>query len=219
MLIKRICNKLSYLYSKHILRHIYNVRYRNYGFRCEGVLMNCQLNIQGAGHKIHIGKGCVLRNTRIEIAGENHTFVIGENTKFYDSGRIRMGDSHGVISIGRNLAVSDIFLTTADVNNKITIGDDCLISAKVIVRGSDGHSIIDDSTGRRINPAKDVTIGDRVWIGYGVTILKGSVIGDDSVIGTNALVSGNIPAHSVAVGFPAKVIKENISWKEERIKS
>ncbi|MBD5202642.1 MAG: acyltransferase [Bacteroidales bacterium] len=128
-----------------------------------------------------------------------------------------MGDSGGMISIGRNLTVSDLFLTTADDNNKITIGDDCLFSAKIIVRSSDGHSIIDDTTGRRINPAKDVTIGDRVWIGYGVTILKGSVIGDGSVIGTNALVSGNIPAHSVAVGFPAKVIKENISWKTERI--
>lgn len=51
-----------------------------------------------------------------------------------------------------------------------------------------------------------VRIGDNVWLGEGVTILKGADIGDNSIIGAGAVVTGHIPANSVAVGTPARVI-------------
>ena len=61
-------------------------------------------------------------------------------------------------------------------------------------------------------------IGDSVWIGYGSTILKGSIIGDNSVIGSQTLVSNmSIPSGSVVGGCPGKIIKSNISWRKERI--
>lgn len=55
--------------------------------------------------------------------------------------------------------------------------------------------------------AKPITIGDNVWIGGGVTILPGVEIGDNSVIGAGSVVVKSIPANSVAVGNPCKVIK------------
>jgi maltose O-acetyltransferase len=53
-----------------------------------------------------------------------------------------------------------------------------------------------------------VEIGDNVFVGMGVKILKGSTIGDDSVIGAGAVVTGDIPAGVVAAGNPARVIRE-----------
>ncbi|MDE6483965.1 MAG: acyltransferase [Duncaniella sp.] len=197
---------------------IYNLIYRKRGCEIKGVLINCHINIEGEDNRIIIEKGVVLRNVIISIKGRNNLLKIKSGSEISESGRIRMEDRGGMISIGKNLRASDLFLTTADDNTTIEMGDDCLVSAKVIIRTSDSHSIIDDNTGMRINQAKDVRIGNRVWIGYGVTILKGSVIGDDSIVGTNAVVTGiSVPPHSLVAGMPAKVIKENVSWNAERL--
>jgi len=56
--------------------------------------------------------------------------------------------------------------------------------------------------------AKPLTIGNDVWIGGHVTVLPGVTIGDGAVIGAGSVVVHDIPAHSVAVGNPCKVIRE-----------
>ncbi|HTO72624.1 MAG TPA: acyltransferase, partial [Gemmatimonadales bacterium] len=52
-----------------------------------------------------------------------------------------------------------------------------------------------------------VTLGNSVWLPWRVFIMPGTTIGDGTVIGANSLVQGTIPAHSLAVGSPAKVIR------------
>lgn len=54
----------------------------------------------------------------------------------------------------------------------------------------------------------DIEIGKDVWIGSHSVVLAGARIGDGAVIGANSVVKGEIPAFSVAVGSPAKVVKE-----------
>jgi acetyltransferase-like isoleucine patch superfamily enzyme len=55
--------------------------------------------------------------------------------------------------------------------------------------------------------SQPTAIGDRVWIGANVSILKGVNIGNQSVIGAGSVVTRNIPPGVVAVGVPAKVMK------------
>jgi acetyltransferase-like isoleucine patch superfamily enzyme len=57
----------------------------------------------------------------------------------------------------------------------------------------------------------DVLIGNDVWIGNNVVIMSGSVIEDGCVIGANSVVAGRIPAYSVAVGNPARVVRKRFS--------
>ncbi|HHQ4611724.1 MULTISPECIES: DapH/DapD/GlmU-related protein [Aeromonas] len=52
-----------------------------------------------------------------------------------------------------------------------------------------------------------MNIGDNVWIGEGVSIV-GASIGRNSVVGANSVVTHDIPEYSVAVGSPARVIKQ-----------
>lgn len=63
----------------------------------------------------------------------------------------------------------------------------------------------------------DVIIGNDVWIGRDVLILSGAVIEDGAVIGAGSVVAGRIPAYSIAVGNPCKVIKYR--FNPEQIKS
>ena len=77
---------------------------------------------------------------------------------------------------------------------------------------------MDKNRTHRLNPGGEVIIDDRVWLGYGVNILKGTHIGCDSVVGTQSLVSKlTSPPHSLLAGIPAKVIKTDISWDFKRI--
>lgn len=57
----------------------------------------------------------------------------------------------------------------------------------------------------------DISIGNDVWIGRNVLILPGAVIGNGAVIGAGSVVAGKIPAYSIAVGNPCKVIKMRFS--------
>lgn len=61
-----------------------------------------------------------------------------------------------------------------------------------------------------------VWIGNNVWFGENVTVLKGSHIGDNCIIGINSVVMGEIPQNSVAAGCPAKVICSLDEYFEKR---
>ena len=54
---------------------------------------------------------------------------------------------------------------------------------------------------------KPITIGNNVWIGANVIVLKGTVLGDNTVVGTGSVVKGEYPSNCVIVGNPAKIIK------------
>lgn len=94
-------------------------------------------------------------------------------------------------------------------HTSIEIGDDVAISHDFTVMDSDAHEII----GERSRKTTPVKIGNHVWIGTRVTVLKGVTIGDGAVIGAGSVVTHDIPARSLAVGIPARVVRENVDWR------
>lgn len=64
--------------------------------------------------------------------------------------------------------------------------------------------------------ADEIVIGDDVWIGVNAVILRGVKIGRGAVIGAGAVVTKDVPAYSVVVGVPAKVLK--VRFNQEIIK-
>ena len=89
----------------------------------------------------------------------------------------------------------------------ITIGDNVLIGPKTIIWGRDHGSKLSSPMRYQPHVKKPIIIGDDVWIGANVTILKGVEIGSGSIIAAGAVVVKNVPRFSVVAGNPAKVIK------------
>ena len=86
---------------------------------------------------------------------------------------------------------------------KISIGHGALISRHVFMYDSDHHPIYNDE-GEITNPARDVVIGDHVWIGLKCVILRGSNIGEGAMIAAASVVGGKIKPGVLAQGNPAR---------------
>ena len=102
--------------------------------------------------------------------------------------------------------------------NKIVIGNNVMIGSGVLITDHQ-HGILAYSdtpvADRELVSKGPVIIGDNVWIGQRAQILKGVSIGDGAIIAAGAIVTHDIPSNCVAVGVPAKVVRQNIRWTED----
>jgi acetyltransferase-like isoleucine patch superfamily enzyme len=179
------------------------------------VLRRVTIDLRGTGHRVEIAPQARLSNVTIRMEGSNHALLIGAHVRiwsgvfaFYDSGcTVRIGDRTTIY--GASFGATE--------GGVLAVGPDCLVSTEVDVRNGDSHSIIDPASGRRLNPAADVTVGNHVWLGARAMVLKGSQIGDHSVIGAGSIVTGVIPGGCVAAGVPARPVLEGTDWRRERI--
>lgn len=93
--------------------------------------------------------------------------------------------------------------TVVDVSERIEIGRDCMIGPFCYITDHDhGHE-----TGRPIGEqplrSAPVVIGNNVWLGAGVIILKGVTVGDNAVIAAGAVVTKNVDVGVTVAGVPA----------------
>jgi acetyltransferase-like isoleucine patch superfamily enzyme len=93
--------------------------------------------------------------------------------------------------------------------HSIKIGEHVYIAKGVIIRDSDNHSV--ESEG--YIATKPIVICDNVWIGMRAMIMKGVTLGEGSIIAAGAVVTHDVPPHSMVGGVPARIIRENVTWK------
>lgn len=141
--------------------------------------------------------------TRLLIE-ENGTLQINNPFTMYAGSYIRI-IKNGHLEINGGFINEGVEITCA---SKITIGEGSTIARDVVIRDYDGHTI--ELANYQIS--KPITIGKHVWIGNRAMILKGVTIGDGAIVGAGSIVTKDVPAGSVVVGNPAKVIKENVKW-------
>lgn len=140
--------------------------------------------------------------------------VIGAATQIVNSGNVR---------IGRNCLLQDAVYIRAGTQGRVVIADRAAINSFCRFFGHGGIEIGEDTQvgpgtlitttthdySRELETSfEPVVIGRGVWIGANVTILPGVVIGDFCVIGAGSVVNRSIPAESLAVGVPARVVRK-----------
>lgn len=112
------------------------------------------------------------------------------------------------VFIGRGSYVNGGMLATSKIAS-ITIGRDCMISYNVHMRtDSHKHDRADVPMNRQGHVEADIVIGDDAWIGYGTQVMDGVAVGSHSIIGAGAFVTHDVPEYAVAIGVPARAIKD-----------
>lgn len=148
---------------------------------------------------------------RVLLNGNGNHLKIGRNVVMGHC-EIRLGN-HGVCSIGDETEIIEAKIHAA--NAEIKIGRECLFASQVIVKSHDGHHIFSKSTGLRLNPPKDVEIGDQVWLAFRSTLLGGAKIGHGSIVGAGTITSSQFGSHKVIAGIPGRVVKEDVCWSRD----
>lgn len=172
------------------------------------------ITIHGDDNLVRIGAGCRSQNLRIDVRGRHCEVVVAERCVL--AGEFTQRDDRTRLHIGAQTTMMGSKITMHE-SGLIRIGRDCMLAGDVRMDTSDMHSILDADSGARLNPAGDIEIGDHVWLGYGVYLLKGVRVGEHSVVGACAVVADDVPAGCLAVGLPARVVRERITWDRRRL--
>lgn len=146
--------------------------------------------------------------------------VLGEGTAIWDNVHVRRG-AH----VGRSCIVGEKTYVAYDVRighrcklnasvyvcAGVTIGDDCMVSAHVVFTNDRYPRAFDRQPGTLAtsDPTEDTlstTVGRGVTIGANATIGPGVRLGDFCMVGMGSVVTGDVPAHALVLGNPAKTV-------------
>lgn len=180
---------------------------RGIGHFEEDAYVSLLAEIRGPG-RVSLAAGAVLeRNSRLYALGKDARITIGTGTTIYPYALLKANG--GTIAIGNYCSVNDysVFLGLGG----ITLGNNVHIASHAVIAAeTHPYDKLESFEFSAQMQGKGITIGDCVWVGAHAVILDGVTLGTGAVIGAGAVVTGDIPPYSVAVGVPARVIKK---WK------
>jgi acetyltransferase-like isoleucine patch superfamily enzyme len=162
-------------------------------------LVNAQLRIRGRA-RVPLS---VRLFGKIRVSGQGET-IFGESVTLsgrivpleflaYEGARIAIG-AHTFINYG----------TSMSAYASITVGRHCHLGHYTLILDNNEH---DARFHGRLPASKPVVIEDHVWVGSRVTILPGVRVGEHTTIGAGSVVTKSVPPYSVAVGNPARVVR------------
>lgn len=165
---------------------------------------------------VEIGKGSILfwkasiRNKGGKIIiGDN--VIIGRDKRNYHCGMpfyttLFTDAEEAVLSIGDNCRINGAYI---HCKKHISIGKNCVIASGVNILDSNGHAICSEN--RTIggdDEAKDIIIGENVWIGINAIILKDTVIGNNCIVSAGSVVKGPFEDNTIIQGNFARSVKK-----------
>lgn len=177
--------------------------------RCgNGVIFGRNLTLRHA-HKISLGDGVALDdNSVVDAKGECNAGIVIEDNVYIGRNTI-VYCKNGDITIGRATSISSncqIFSS-----NKLTMGPDSVIGAFTYILSGGEYNYRDASLKFSEQSGMEtkgpIEIGANCWLGAHVVVADAASIGEHCVIGAGAVVVKPIPAGSIAVGVPAKVVQ------------
>ena len=166
---------------------IRNLWFRSLGMRIDGYAWIRKVDIPRGHSHIHFSNGVAL-DTHVSIIC---TASDKSNTP--------------ILAIGERSYINR--QTIIDASHSIRIGQDCMIGPFCYITDHDHVTNGKDGPSCLGLIERETVIGDCVWLGAHVTVLKGVHIGDGAVVGAGSVVTKDLPAGVTAVGVPAKIVR------------
>jgi carbonic anhydrase/acetyltransferase-like protein (isoleucine patch superfamily) len=164
------------------------------------------------GSTITIRAGSII-GTPITVLGGGNSIVIGERCILQGGITLKCKDSRLVIGSGVTWGSVNLMMHES---NQILIGDDCMFSSNIFMDVSDMHPIYNLGTELRNNYSQPIVLGDHVWVGYGVILLRGTAVQTGSIIGAGSVVKGLFEEKNcVIAGNPGRIVKSSIRWERQ----
>lgn len=171
---------------------------------------------------VELGLRGVRVGQRVEVVGRPLIYnthgghiVLGEDVRLWsrDSAyichnqpvRLFASSREARIEIGARTRLNGASIAATEL---VRVGEDCYLAAGTTIIDSDGHAQDAEmrASGKRDEP-RPVVIGNRVWTGLRVLILKGVTIGDDTIVGAGSVVTRSLPPRTLCAGNPARVVR------------
>lgn len=140
----------------------------------------------------------------VRVMKNNGTITLGNRVLLHRY--VKLSAYGGKIEIGDNSYIGD--RTEIHAGEMVKIGSGVNIAWDCNILDRDYHAFEVD---REV--IKPVVIEDHVWIGCRSIVLKGVTIGEGAVVAAGSVVTKSVPAGCLVAGNPAKIIKENVTWK------
>lgn len=174
-------------------------------------MSNARIEFAGTGNVLYCEEGVKLNGT-IRFPGNNALVVLRASNHLY---RLDLTvHNHCLFYSGNGSYFNGALHAICSEGCSIVLGDDCLYSFGIWIRTADPHLVYDATSKRRLNPSKDVLVGDHVWVGQDAMILKGTHIGSGSILGARAVTSGELCSNASWAGVPARCLREDIFWDD-----
>ncbi|MEW6600110.1 MAG: DapH/DapD/GlmU-related protein [Nitrospirota bacterium] len=164
--------------------------------------------VAGEGSRLIFGNNCRIGQDVTITLEKNCLALLGDDCNLCDGTSIFLRSS-SVVRIGDNCTLARV---SVDAFREISMGFNCVVAREVNIRDGDGHDILGlDGP----NYPEKIVIGNNVWLGGRVSVLKGVELGDYCIVGNGSIVSKSFAPHSLIAGVPAKVIKKGVSWRPD----
>lgn len=172
------------------------------------------VRIDGNNNKINIGGPNYLKFADIKIFGNNNTLILPPGC--YGKLNLEIRTSDAVVTVGHKTGFMGTDIILEEKGSRVIIGDDCMFAKETRLYCSDFHAVIDLKTGRPCNQGKEIVIGNHVWLGEGVKILKNCHVTDNVIIGIGLVVTKDLTTgYAMYAGNPAVCKKTDINWVPE----
>lgn len=159
------------------------------------------------------------REDVVACMGSHTNLLIDGKLEFNGKATIGCGSSIHLSKSG-HMVLGDRFRVTGNAaflcENEMIFGYHVGIAWNTFFMDSDRHDIIDEN-GKKLNMPAPIKVGDYIWIGFNVTLLKGAVIPDASIVAAGSIITKPFTEPKCIIGGSGgnqKVIKHNIIWKE-----
>lgn len=184
----------------------------------EPKLINSRIKFKGKNNRLVCEGRVVLRDSNIIFEGDNSIVFLSSNSHNYYLFISIYNNS--VFFMDERTYMNKTVVSVLSEEKNVFIGKNCLFAKGIHFRVADAHLIYDSQSMERINESKSIYVGDHVWIGQDVLLLKGNKIGSGAIIGARSVVSNKtISSNSLWGGAPAREIRQNVFYDSVSIHS